>query len=142
MPNEIKNADSFESTLDALAEGFGRKERFEANEAGAEKFKSIMKPKVPVSVRVRKGEHVHLRDSLVTDEHANGAVDIGFTAKGQKGYIARFQNDGWDVKDRNGKNHSHIEGKHFWEETQREAKGEVGKTVINSLRKSMDRKVK
>ncbi|HIW90010.1 MAG TPA: phage tail protein [Candidatus Ligilactobacillus excrementipullorum] len=141
MPNEIKNEEEFDRILDNLADGFGREERFKANQAGAEVFKRIMKPKVPYSV-LRKNEKVHLRDSLITEEHANGSVDVGFTKKGAKGYIGRFQNDGWDVVDRNGQQHSHVAGKHFWEETQQEARGKVGTAVAAQLKRSMDRKVR
>ncbi|WP_262344188.1 hypothetical protein [Lactiplantibacillus plantarum] len=32
-------------------------------------------------------------------------------------------------------------GKHFWETTQREAKGQVGKAVVEQLKTAMDKKV-
>lgn len=141
MANKIENEAEFDRILDELADGFGREERFKANEAGAKVFRHILKPKVPYSV-LRKSEKVHLRDSLITEPHANGSVDVGFTKKGAKGYIGRFQNDGWDVVDRKGKRHSHVAGKHFWEESEREAKGKVGAAVAHELKKSMDRKVR
>ena len=116
---EVKNAEEFERILDSLAEGIGHDERVLANKVGAEAFKKIMQPKVPVSTKTFTGKTVHLRDSLVTEQHPNGSVAVGFTAKGHKGYIGRFQNDGWDVRDRNGVQHSHVPGKHFWGVSQR-----------------------
>ncbi|MFT8406643.1 phage tail protein [Liquorilactobacillus nagelii] len=141
MAKEVKNAESFEKILDTLASGFGREEKLKADNAGADVFVKIMKPKIPESTKLRKNEHVHLRDSLIKVEHPNGSVSVGFTAKGEKGYIGRFQNDGWTVKDRNGQSHSTIVGKHFWESTQTEAKGKVGTAVAKQLKKAMDKKV-
>ncbi|MCG0678435.1 Phage head-tail joining protein [Lactiplantibacillus plantarum] len=144
MANEIKHADSFEHILDTMAEGFGREEKLKANAAGADQFIKIMKPKIPLG-KLRKvhghAEKAHLRDSLIAVDHPNGSVNVGFTAKDEKGYIARFQNDGWDVVDRNGSKHGHVSGKHFWETTQREAKGQVGKAVVEQLKTAMDKKV-
>ena len=141
MANKIENEAEFDKILDNMSSGFSHEERFGANKAGAKVFHRILKPKVPYSV-LRKNEKVHLRDSLINEEHANGSVDVGFTKKGAKGYIGRFQNDGWDVVDRKGKQHSHVAGKHFWEEAESEAKGKVGAAVAKELKKSMDQKVR
>lgn len=145
MASRIENEASFDRLLDNLADGFGRDERFKANKAGAEKFEKIMKPKVPYRYALRKGETVHLRDSLISVENANGSVVVGFTKKSMKGYIARILNDGWQPKVPYGRNkkssYDKVEGKHFWEETQREAKGQVSKAVYGSLKQSMDKKV-
>lgn len=145
MANRIENEGSFDRLLDNLADGFGRDERFKANKAGAEQFEKVMKPKVPYRYALRKGESVHLRDSLITVENANGSIVVGFTKKGMKGYIGRILNDGWQPKAPYGRskksNYDRVEGKHFWEETQREAKGQVAKAVYGSLKQSMDKKV-
>ncbi|MFT8392395.1 MAG: phage tail protein [Liquorilactobacillus ghanensis] len=139
MPNEVKNADSFERILDTMADGFGRAERLNANKAGADVFIGIMKPKIPIRNNVK--EKIHLREALIKEEHANGSISVGFSAKSNKGYIGRLQNDGWIVKDRNKKTHSHVSGKHFWESTQAEAKGKVGSAVVQKLKVAMDKKV-
>ncbi|UVW17998.1 phage tail protein [Levilactobacillus brevis] len=145
MASQISNEASFDQLLDNLADGFGREERFQANEAGAKEFVRIMKPKVPYRFNLRKGETAHLRDSLINVEHANGSVDVGFTNKSMKGYIARIINDGWTPKPPGGRakksNYEPVAGKHFWEETQREAKGKVGEAVANQLKSAMDKKV-
>lgn len=145
MASHISNETSFDHLLDDLADGFGREERFQANKAGAKKFVKIMKPKVPYRFNLRKGETAHLRDSLINVEHANGSVDVGFTKKSMKGYVARIINDGWIPKPPGGRakqsNYEPVAGKHFWEATQREAKGEVGKAVAASLKATMDKKV-
>lgn len=145
MASHISNETSFDHLLDDLADGFGRVERFQANKAGAKKFAQIMKPKVPYRFNLRKGETAHLRDSLINVEHANGSVDVGFTKKSMKGYVARIINDGWIPKPPGGRakqsNYDPVAGKHFWEATQREAKGEVGKAVAASLKATMDKKV-
>ena len=144
MTKEIRNAATFEHILDEMASGFGRDARLEANKAGADEFIKIMKPKVPVcELRNVHGhaEKTHLRDSLVEVEHPNGTVSTGFTAKDEKGYVGRLQNDGWDATDRNGRKHKHVPGKHFWEDTQREAKGKVGQAVVKHVKSAMDEKV-
>lgn len=139
---EVKNADNFERILDSLAEGFGHAERVVVNKAGAEAFEKIMKPKVPYSTKTHSGKSVHLRDSLVTDQHPNGSISVGFTAKSHKGYIGRFQNDGWDVRDRNGVQHGHVPGKHFWEESAKEAQVVLPKTMAIIAKQIIDGKVK
>jgi len=138
---EVKNAEEFERILDSLAEGIGHDERVLANRVGAEAFKKIMQPKVPVSTKTFTGKTVHLRDSLVTEQHTNGSVAVGFTAKEHKGYIGRFQNDGLDVRDRNGVQHSHVPGKHFWEESVKEAKPVLATVMTNAIKQAMDKKV-
>ncbi|MBE1727402.1 phage tail protein [Lactobacillus plantarum] len=144
MAKEVRNVDAFEHILDEMASGFGRDARRDANKAGADEFIKVMKPKIPEgALRNVHGsaEKVHLRDSLIEDEHPNGSVSVGFTAKGQKGYIGRFQNDGWDATDRNGGKHKHVTGKHFWESSQSEARGKVGMAVARQLKSDMDKKV-
>lgn len=142
MANEIKNEASFDHILDNLAQGFGHMEKIAANEAGAETFAQIMKPKIPESTKLRKGEKVHLRDALLKVEQPNGAVNVGFTSESNKGYIGRFQNDGWTPKDKSGKTYVPVVGKHFWEATQREAKGKVGAAVSSVIKQELDRKVR
>ena len=139
---EVKNAEEFERILDSLAEGIGHDERVLANKVGAAAFKKIMQPKVPVSTKTFTGKTVHLRDSLVTEQHPNGSIAVGFTARGHKGYIGRFQNDGWDVRDRNGIQHSHVPGKHFWEESVKEAKPILVTVMTNAIKQAMDKKVR
>lgn len=140
MPREVKNAEGFEHVLDSLANGFGRVEKLNANEAGANVFIKIMKPKIPERNNVH--EEIHLKDALIKETRPNGSVNVGFSSKSNKGYIGRFQNDGWNVRDRNGQNHSHVAGKHFWELTQSEAKGKVGQAVANKLKETMNKKVR
>lgn len=146
MSSEIKNADSFERILDNLAGGFDKKDKIFANEAGAKVFVETMKPKIPYRSKLRNvhghAEKSHLRDSLIEVKHSNGSVHVGFTSKGEKGYIGRFLNDGWDVKDKNGETHSHVAGLDFWGDTQRDAKGKVGATVAAVLKEEMDKKVR
>lgn len=145
MASHIGNEAGFDRLLDNLADGFGRDERFKANQAGAKQFEKIMKPKVPYRYTMRKGETIHLRDSLITVKNPNGSVVVGFTKKGAKGYIGRILNDGWTPKTPGGRKltstYQRVEGKHFWESTQREANGQVSKAIYDSLKDSMDKKV-
>lgn len=145
MASRIDNEAKFDRLLDNLADGFGRDERFKANQAGAKKFAKLMKPKVPYRYTMRKGEAVHLRDSLITVENPNGSVVVGFTKRGAKGYIGRILNDGWTPKAPGGRklksSYDHVAGRHFWESTQREAKGQVSEAIYSSLKASMDKKV-
>ncbi|ANK60027.1 phage tail protein [Loigolactobacillus backii] len=142
MANGVGNEKSFDMVLDNLARGIGVAEKLAANNAGAEVFIQTMKPKIPESSHLRKGEKRHLRDSLVKDEKPNGAVVVGFTADENKGYIGRFQNDGWTPKDKTGKTYAPVAGSHFWEATQREAKGKVQVAVAEVVKREMDRKVR
>lgn len=140
MASKIGNEESFDMILDNLAKGIGPAEKLAANIAGAEIFIQTMKPKIPVSDHLRKGEKRHLRDSLVMDKKQNGAVVVGFTANENKGYIGRFQNDGWTPKDKTGKIYPHVAGAHFWEATQREAKGKVKTAVAAALAAELAKK--
>lgn len=142
MANEIKNEDSFDHILDNLAQGFGHADKVLANEAGAKVFVETMKPNIRKSNHLRKGEKVHLRDALLQVPKPNGSVHIGFTSASNKGYIGRFQNDGWTPKDRNGDTHTPVPGQHFWEKTQVEAKGVTSAAIAKVLKTSMDRKVR
>ncbi|MCT3589316.1 phage tail protein [Levilactobacillus brevis] len=145
MASQIKNEASFDRLLDDLADGFGRKERLQANQAGAKQFEKVIRPKVPYRYALRKGESVHLRDSLISVENENGSAEVGFTKKSMKGYIARIVNDGWQPKAPYGRNktssYDRVPGQHFWEKAQQEAKGKVAEAVATSLKKSMDKKV-
>ncbi|MFC6170356.1 phage tail protein [Loigolactobacillus jiayinensis] len=140
MASKIGNEESFDMILDNLAKGIGPAEKLAANLAGAEIFIQTMKPKIPESDHLRKGEKRHLRDSLVKDEKENGAVVVGFTADENKGYIGRFQNDGWTPKDKAGKTYPRVSGAHFWEATQREAKGKVQAAVAAALKAELAKK--
>ena len=45
----------------------------------------------------------HLADTLTSkNDLTNGQVDVGFSAKGKKAYIARLLNDGWESKNQYG----------------------------------------
>lgn len=138
----IENENAIEDVLDKMADGFGRSKVLKATDKGANVFINTMKPMIPKSASIRKGEHVHLRDSLVKVHHADGSTEFGFTKKGAKGYIGRFQNDGWDVVDPNGTPHGHVEGKYFWESAQKLAKEKVKKVVDEEVKKNMDEVIK
>lgn len=146
MASHVDNEAGFDALLDRMADGFGRDARFKANQAGAEQFKKIMSPHVPYRYNLRKGEAVHLRDSLIMVENPNGSVMVGFTKKGNKGYIGRILNDGWTPKPPGTRKltstYEHVEGKHFWENAQREAKDQVARRVYGVLKQEMDKKVK
>ena len=45
----------------------------------------------------------HLAETLTSsNDQSNGQVDVGFSAKGKKAYVARLLNDGWESKNQHG----------------------------------------
>ena len=141
MPSRIENEAAFESILDKLAQGLDSKDRLRANKAGAKVFKDNLRQATPKSDTVYEHGTPHLRDAIVEEEFPTGRVEVGFSAKSGRGYIARFQNDGWVATDRNGKKHKQVPGKHFWEKAELESKGKIQEAVSDSLKESIRRKV-
>ena len=70
-----------------------------------------------------------------------GRVDVGYSDESKRGYIARFQNDGWIATDRNGYSHKHVPGKHFWEAAEVSSKDRIQEAIRQSLEDAFARKV-
>ncbi len=51
----------------------------------------------------------HLADTLTHEIREDGHYEIGFSKKGKKAYIARFLNDGWDVRNQHGGPYRHVQ---------------------------------
>ena len=141
MASKIENEAAFELVLDRLATGLSLEERVAANKAGADVFKQALHDATPRSDTVYTKGTVHLQDAIVEEIAPSGRVEVGFSAKSQRGYIARFQNDGWVATDHNGKRHKQVPGKHFWEQAEHTSKGRVQEAVKKSLKATLDRKV-
>ena len=94
MANTIENEASFEAFLDRLADGLSIEDKIAANKAGADVFKQALHDATPRSDTVYKRGTVHLQDAIVEEVSPSGRVEVGFSAKSQRGHIARFQNDG------------------------------------------------
>ncbi|MBT9670684.1 phage tail protein [Secundilactobacillus kimchicus] len=136
MANKIENETSFDKLLDDLAKGTSTAQRLAANGAGAKVFIEMLKPKIPERTHFK--ESAHLRDSLIINEKPNGGVVIGFAKRGGKGYVGRLLNDGWQPVGPYGRNRGasgeRVQGLHFWEYTQKEAKGVVSRAIYETLR--------
>ena len=141
MANTIENEASFEAFLDRLADGLSIGDKIATNKAGADVFKQALHDATPRSDTVYKRGTVHLQDAIVEEVSPSGRVEVGFSAKSQRGHIARFQNDGWVATDRNGKRHKQVPGKHFWEKAEHASKGRIQEAVKHSLEKAIARKV-
>lgn len=141
MASSIENEASFEAVLDRLSQGLTLAEITKANKAGADVFRDNLKEATPRSDTIYKDSTPHLKDAIVEEISPSGRVEVGFSAKSQRGYIARFQNDGWVATDRNGRRHSKVPGKHFWEKAEVASKGKVQEAVKKSLEESIARKV-
>ena len=141
MVSKIENEESFETILDRLANGLSLDEKIIANKAGAEIFKKALHDATPRSDTVYKQGTPHLQDAIVEEISPTGRVEVGFSGESKRGYIARFQNDGWLATDRNGKKHKQVSGKHFWEKAEHASKGKIQEAVKQSLEVAIARKV-
>ncbi|MEJ6358711.1 hypothetical protein WJM93_15495 [Lactiplantibacillus plantarum] len=111
--------ENFESSLSKLSSGLSKQERLVINNAGANEFERIIKPKIPK--RKNTDEDVHLVDTLEHDELPNGSINVGFSKAGKKAYIGRLLNDGWDKRHKDG-SYKHINGLHFFEQADVESR--------------------
>lgn len=125
--------------LRELGDAISRKGRIKANRKAANLFKEKLRENYNESMG-RKNNKTHSDDSVIstltTDTTTGGAVGVGFSKKGKKAYLARFQNDGWIPRngkggpymyhpDRNGHTSRGddgptlpmVPGLHFWEKT-------------------------
>lgn len=138
----IKNEDSFDKFLDNLSNGFSREEKLGVNLAAAKQFKKIMTSDDRVPKRALK-EKLHVRDGFIIVQQKNGDTAVGFTKKYNKGYIARLLNDGWTQVSpgQRGKSRGEaVEGQHFWEKTEHEAKQPVRKAMVEAAKTIIDKK--
>lgn len=139
--NSIGHEESFEGVLTRLAEGLTLEDRKRANKAGADIFAAELKAKTPRSDRIYHDGTPHIQDAVLVITEPSGRVDVGYSDESKRGYIARFQNDGWIVTDRNGYSHKHVPGKHFWEAAELASKDRIQEAIRQSLEDAFARKV-
>ena len=51
-----------------------------------------------------------MADTLVKNVNKDGSIEVGFSKKGNKAYIARFINDGWQSSNQYGGPYKYIPG--------------------------------
>ncbi|QNQ83758.1 hypothetical protein FP435_04520 [Lactobacillus sp. PV037] len=147
MANEILNEVNMDKKLEELGKSFTEKERFEINGAAMKPFEKHLRNFLQTNLKnnpygakqISNGEQ-HLLDTLKRNKVSGGEVELGFTKKGKKAYIGRFLNDGWDVKNQYGGPYRHVEGMHFWEETESATEHEVKKAELEAIKKVMKRR--
>lgn len=144
MANHIYNEHNMDSALNALAKGFTEKERWIINGMAVAKFQKALKTNIETKNRAvpyRDENYKPNRDKMLSTLEINrepgGEVEVGFTKKGKQAYLARFMNDGWDVRNGSGGPYTHVEGEHFWERTEVETKKEVKEAELNGLKRVM-----
>lgn len=133
--------------LAELGKAFTEKERFKINGKAMKPFEAHLRNYLETNLEKREygrkeilsGEK-HLLDTLETNKVPGGEVELGFTKKGKKAYIGRFLNDGWDVKNQYGGPYRHVEGMHFWEETESATEHEVKKAELEAIKAVMKRR--
>lgn len=142
MANQILNENNFDRIIDNLAKRWTKAERAEVNKAGEAVFTPMLKKKVDVHRTPGKGVGYpgHMADTLDNNVRYDGSVEIGFTKKGKKAYIARFLNDGWEEHNQHGGPYGHREGEHFWEETTTEAEEPSKKAMAEAAKQVMRKK--
>lgn len=141
MAKSVENEGNFEAVLSRLAQGLTIDDKLKANKSGADIFKKNLKAATPRSDTEYKGKTPHIQDAIVEECYPDGRVEVGFSSESSRGYIARFQNDGWIATDRNGKSHKHVPGKYFWEQAEHASRGKIQEAVKQSLKSTIDRKV-
>lgn len=138
--------------LRSMAETTSRKNRVKINRKGAKVFKEALHENYNVSMKHSADDDVI--ETLTTDTTTGGAVGVGFSKKGKKAYLARFQNDGWIPRNQYGGPYKYhpggadkskdssgglpmVPGKHFWEKTAHDEG--VDKSISEAEVKELDR---
>lgn len=110
-----------------MAQATSRRQRIRINRKGAHVFEEALRQNYNTSMSeknpAKHGTDDDVISTLTTDTTAGGAVGVGFSAKGKKSYLARFQNDGWIPRNQHGGPYKYhrtfpmVPGAHFWEKT-------------------------
>ena len=82
-----------------------------------------------------------MADTLVKNVKKDGSIEVGFSKKGNKAYIARFINDGWQSHNQYGGPYKYIPGEHYWESTEEETHDAVIKAMTQAAKAVMDKRV-
>ena len=136
MPDGVEG--HLDEIFERMAKGLSKTQRQKANQKAAELYKDALTKNFDNAM---KGHGESIIKTLTTHNNGGGGVEVGFSKEGKKGYLARFQNDGWIPKNQYGGPYTlhnglpMVPGKHFWEETNREADvkhgGALGKAMTN-----------
>lgn len=141
MANEILNEANMDKKLEELGKSFTEKERFEINGKAMKPFENHLRSYLESNLNkyphTLKDGTKHLVDTLAVNKVSGGEVEIGFTKKEKKAYIGRFLNDGWDVRNQYGGPYKHVEGMHFWEETESATENKVKEEELKALKEVM-----
>ena len=158
MPNEVKG--KLDGMFEKMAKALSRKQRISVNKAGMKPYKEEFTKNFKESFREGKGESI--LETLSEHATTGGRVELGFSKKGKKAYLARFHNDGWIPRNQYGgpyKYHPNrvgnekglddsglpmVPGKHFWEKTNSDAslKEKIRAREIRKYHQILDEKVK
>lgn len=160
MARAIFNEHAMDNALNALGKKFTPKERRYINRQGISPFAKALKDNVKSG---DKGTSKFLRPSYIakygeseaqkhkdrndlssaidTNYTPTNGVEVGFTKKSKKAYIGRLLNDGWDVRNKRGGPWTHVEGEHYWENTQNQADKAVKKAEAEALKRVMENRM-
>ena len=147
MASEIIVKGKTDDALDVLSKVGTPKERSKVNHAGMRVFRKNLEDNIRNPDVGRKDSDIMRRekmiDTLTTTTEGAGRVIIGFSKKGEKAYLARFMNDGWDSKNQYGGPYSHNPGEHFWEKTENDDKTKeaVSKVMRKIAKEILDERV-
>lgn len=152
MANEMLNINNMDDKLEELGRSFTSAEAWKINKAGIMPFYNALKGYYSVhrSAKDYRGEwrrknpdtrprspEKHLIDTLVINKEKDGSVATGFSKAGKKAYLARFLNDGWDVRNQYGGPYRHVEGGHYWEKAEDETAEQVKAGELEALKQVM-----
>lgn len=145
MASEIMNEEKMDKALSAMSRKITRSEALYINSRGIAPFEiglreNIKNRKVPYRNPDYVPDRKAMLDTLVENTKPDGGVEIGFSKKGKKAYLARFMNDGWDVKNQFGGPYTHVEGEHFWEHTEEDFKKSVEASERSALLEVMHKR--
>ena len=133
---KIENEAQMDNLLKELGKGIPISIKLAMNQNAMRPFKDVLKPKIEAHRTSDDDLKVppHMADTLIIQkDKKTGKVSIGFSKPGKKAYIARFLNDGWDVKNQYGGPYKRVEGLHYWESTESESKEAVTEAMKESL---------
>lgn len=142
--SEILNEDNFDRAIDNISKSWTMQERTFVNNTGMGAFYPVLKTKVDAHkapTRKPVGYPEHMADTLVKNVKKDGSIEVGFSKKGKKAYIARFINDGWQSHNQYGGPYKYIPGEHYWESTEEETHDAVIKAMTQAAKAVMDKRV-
>lgn len=143
MASEVTG--DLDKILERMANGLTRSQRIDVNKKGMEVYRQKFEENYNQSMN---GHGKSIIKTLTEDTTESGEVQLGFSKKGKKAYLARFHNDGWVPRNQYGGPYKYhgampmVPGRHFWEHTNNDQalQRQIATAEVKTAAKYMTRK--